>query len=90
MTIEPAPTRRGLLGAGLIGIASAGGMALASGCAHASPQSDRNVALIRGYYAAWRLVRRLLSAERNEYGDHSDDRSDHGDLEIADDQSCAV
>jgi ketosteroid isomerase-like protein len=53
MTIEPASTRRGLLGAGLIGIASAGGMALAGGRAHADPQADRNVALIRDYYAAY-------------------------------------
>lgn len=53
MTIDVDVSRRAILGAGMLGVVSVGGVALASGCAHASPQSERNIALINDYYAAY-------------------------------------
>lgn len=53
MTIDVDVSRRAILGAGMLAVVSVGGVALASGCAHASPQSERNIALINDYYAAY-------------------------------------
>lgn len=54
MVTEPrtSTTRRTALGAGLTALASIGGLAVAS-CAQATPEGERNLALIGDYYAAY-------------------------------------